>query len=201
MDHIQSENDYELLYMIYQMDEDSLHTLLYKYRSLGQAQLHFYFGSAEIKEYGEDYMAEMMVMIYRAIYAYRQDRQASFSTFYHRLFHNHVINYRRHFYTYRGRCDRMRLSLDATVHDSDTAMVHFLINRDMSLEGVSILIREQQKEKLKKLFHQLKPIERQVIWMYHEGYRYQEIMEQLHMDYRQVEYILTKVRKSQALID
>ena len=31
MDHIQSENDYELLYMIYQMDEESLNTLLYKY--------------------------------------------------------------------------------------------------------------------------------------------------------------------------
>lgn len=201
MNHLQHENDYELLYLIYQMDDVSLQTLLYKYRSLGQAQLHFYFSTVEIREYGEDYMAEILMVIYRAIYAYRQDRQASFSTFYHRLFHHHVINYRRRFQTYRGRCERSRLSLDATVSDSDTTMIEFLVNRDLSLEGIAILVREQQKERLKKLFHQLKPLERQVVWLYHEGYRYQEIMERLCLDYRQVEYILAKVRKSQALID
>lgn len=201
MDQIQSENDYELLYMIYQMDEVSLHTLFYKYRSQGQAQLQFYFNAAEMTEYGEDYAAEMMILLYEAIYAYRQDRKASFCTFYRCLFHNHMINYRRTFYTYNGRCERNRISLDTTVRDGKTALVQFLVNRDMSLEGVSVLAREQQKEQLKKLFYQLNPIERQVTWLYCKGYSYREIMERLHMDYRQVEYIMVKVRKIQALID
>lgn len=187
--------------MIYQMDEVSLHTLLYKYRSMGQAQLQIYLSPANMKEYGEDYMAEIMALIYQAIYAYREDRGASFSTFCYRLFHNRIMNYRRYFYTYRGRCERSSLSLDVTVHDNDTTMMQFLTNRDKSLEGVSILAREQQKEQLKKLFYALKPLERKVIWMYYEGYCYQEIMEHLHMDYRQIEYILTKVRKIQTCKD
>lgn len=194
MGQLPNENDYELLYLIYQMDDVSLEALLYKYRTLGQAQLHFYFSPAEISEYGEDYMAEVLMIIYKAIYAYRPDRQASFKTFYYHLFYHHVINYRRHFQTYRGRCEKTRLSLDRVIHDSDSALIEILANRDRSLEGISVLVREEQKERLKKFFYQLKPIERQAVWLYHQGYRYQEIMDRLGLEYRQIEYILTKAR-------
>lgn len=201
MDSYHSENDYELLYMIYQMDEGSLQRLLDKYYKYSESQIHYYLYHDEIKLFAEECLAETPALILKAIYAYRLDKKTTFSTFYHQLFHHHMINYRRRYWTYNGQCERNQLSLDTFVNDNNNTLMNTVVNDDITLEGIYILYQEEYKYVIKQLFVNLRPIEQKVIMMYRDGYSYHDIASALHLNHRQVEYILTKVRKSKALID
>jgi len=197
-----SESDSLLLYMIYQMDDYSLQELLQKYDAYNKAQLHFYMSKEELEGHEEDCLLDLSIAVIKAIYAYRQDQNARFSTYYHCYVLHYIANYRRRYWSRQGRCRRQTMSLDMLVSEHSGRWVgEAIANRDITLEGTYVLYQEQRNQILKKLLQELKPKEIQVILWKLDGHSYEYICKKLHMDYRQVEYILAKVRKSKALID
>lgn len=203
MDLYDSESDYILLYMIYQMDEESLETMLDKYYMYSMKLLNCYLQRYEFELFGDECLKDIQTLILKAIYAYRDDRKASFMTFYHKIFYYQILNYRRRYLTYKGTMERNLLSLDNFVNDNDDGSTYldFMVNEDTTLEGSYALDQEQCRYVLRQLFNELRPIEREAVIMYQSGYAYRDIAEILKLYPRQVEYILAKVRKSKALID
>lgn len=204
MDSYDSESDYVLLYMIYQMDEDSLERLLDKYYEYSVKLLRYYLYRFEYKLFYNDCLNDVQALVLKAVYAYRNDRNAAFVTFYHKLFYHLILNYRRHYYrTKTGRIERRTLSLDAFICDDNaqSTFTDVMINDDITLEGVYTLYQEEYRYVLKTLFHDLRPVEQQVLLLHQGGYSYHDIAQILKINLRQVEYILSKVRKSKALID
>lgn len=203
MDSYRSENDYQLLYMIYQMDEDSLERLLDKYYKYSIKMLRHYLFRNELKLFGNDCLNDAQALIMKAVYAFRNDRNTTFKTFYHSSFYHLIINYRRHYYeTMVGNIERRTLSLDSFICDnSHNSFIDLVVNDDITLEGVYTLHKEEYRYVLKKLLLELHPIERRTLLLHQSGYSYRDIAAILHINVRQVEYILTKVRKSKALID
>lgn len=203
MDSYNSENDYQLLYMIYQMDEDSLEKLLNKYYKYSVKMLHRYLFREEYRLFGSDCLNDAQALIMKAVYAYRNDRNTAFRTFYHRLFYHLIINYRRHYYrTMIGSIERRTLSLDSSLGDTNNnTFMDMVVNDDITLEGVYTLHKEEYRYVMKKLLVELHPIEQRAVLLHQSGYSYRDIAAILHINMRQVEYILTKVRKSKALID
>ena len=76
-----------------------------------------------------------------------------------------------------------------------------VVNDDITLEGIYTLHKEEYRYVMKKLLLDLHPIEQRVVLLHQSGYSYRDIAAILHINMRQVEYILSKVRKSKALID
>lgn len=203
MDSYNSENDYQLLYMIYQMDEDSLEKLLNKYYKYSVRMLRRYLFREEFRLFGNDCLNDAQALIMKAVYAYRNDRNTAFRTFYHRLFYHLIINYRRHYYrTMVGSIERRTLSLDSSFGDTNSnTFMDMVVNDDITLEGVYTLHKEEYRYVMKKLLLDLHPIEQRVVLLHQSGYSYRDVAAILHINMRQVEYILSKVRKSKALID
>ena len=71
-----SDNDSVLLYMIYQMDEESLKRMLDKYYVYSVKLLKCYLYHHEYELFGEDCLKDIQTMILKAIYGYRYDRRA-----------------------------------------------------------------------------------------------------------------------------
>ncbi len=197
-----SDQDDLLLYLIYQMDESSLQELVEKYALYNRAQLRYYLNAEELEGNEEDCLAELTSLLLKAIYAYRQDQNALFSTFYHCFLEHYIANYRRQFWSFQNRSQKKTLSLDSYVSDHGMRQHHdYVANRDITLEGIYTLYTEQRNHILRSLFHDMTALECRVILLKLEGFTYEAIAKRLNMDTRQVEYILAKVRKSKALID
>lgn len=197
MDSYDSENDYFLLYMIYQTDEESLEIMLDKYYITSKKMLSYYLYGNEYQWFGKEFLADIHTLILTAIYAYRQDRNSAFSTFYNRLFYYKLLNCRRKHMTYKKRTERNSLSLDKYINDEiqSATYVDIIVNDDAGLEGSYVLDQEERERRLKEIFITLQPMERKILTMYQEGYSYREIADKLHTTPRHVEYILFKARK------
>lgn len=202
MDQKSNNHDDLLLYMIYQMDESSLSELLEKYRVYNHIQLKHHLSREELDGNVEDCLAELNSILIKAIYAYRQDQNARFSTFYYCFLEHYIANYRRQFWSYQKRTQKQTLSLDAYVgEDKQKRLDEYVANQDITLEGIYTLYREERNHILRQLFQELTLSERKVVLLKLEGHTYEAIAKRVHMDVRQIEYILTKARKSKALID
>lgn len=202
MDPIHNDHDDLLLYLIYQMDENSLHTLIHKYGIYNRRMLRRMLYKQELADKEGDCLAELTVLLLKAVYAYRPDKKASFATFYHYFVLHYVAAYRRRLWSNQGRSEHCAMSLDSYVReDRSDRISDYIPNRDMTLEGVYTLYQMQEEHVLRKLFASLNLMERQIVWLKLWGLRYEEIADALNIEVRKVEYVLAKVRKSKALID
>lgn len=189
-----SENDYELLYMIYQMDELSLQTLVKKYELMCEVVIHNFITSAEEYQF-EELMLGCVEQLYHAIYCFRMDQNTNFATFFKQVLKYYLTNFYRKWHTFRGKCMRHQVSLDAYVRDFDCTLMDMIPNSDLTLEGIYVLNQEGMKHNLKRLYKHLMPWEQEVLELRIKGYSYQEIAKKLDVETRQVEYVLIKLKK------
>lgn len=192
MDLNNSDNDYELLYMIYQMDEDSLKILMDKYSQMASVMLRYYFSTNGNMRYHDEVLHICVNKLYQAIYQYRQDRNCSFATFIRHVVIHAALNFYRDLRAHKEQFHM--LSLDYYVCEEAKSLAPVIINQDPTLEGISILDIENCKATLKDLFRYMRKWEREVVLLRIQGYQYQEISEILKIDARQVEYVLSKLR-------
>lgn len=198
MDQANSSNDYELLYMVYQMDEDSLRELIYKYQKVAKRLIRYYLSASRDLRYEEDLLLDSMQYLYQAIYRYRQDKNCSFSTFVRNILVHRIANFYRNFSSYKGNCEKYSLSLDHYVNEEESVLP-YTVNHDKTLEGSHVLYVEGIKYELRKILQPLAEWERKVILLRLTGYSYQEIANMLGVEYRQVEYVLAKTKNKRKL--
>lgn len=195
MEEIDS-NDYELLYMIYQMDENSLQCLVDKYLETAQNEIFYFLNMSPFTPKGEELMQECIRILYESVYTYRSDKGTTFSTFYHHVLHNMMINYCRAKYTYEGVCERMMISLDSMLVEDSMCLMDVIPNQDPTLEGISCLYEESIFCEFKRMALRYKPHEMWILYLRMLGWSYREISMELKIEERTVGYVLGKMRKN-----
>lgn len=200
MEEINS-NDYELLYMIYQMDEDSLQCLVDKYIETAQNEIFYFLNMSPFETKGEELMQECIRILYESVYTYRIDKGTTFRTFYHHVLHNMMINYCRSKYTYEGICERTMLSLDEMLVEDSMCLLDLIPNQDITLEGIKCIDEEAIRYEFKKMAKTYKPVEMFILYLRLHGWSYNDIAKELKVENRAVGYVLRKMRKNKGFID
>lgn len=193
-------SDDELLYYIFQMDETSLQHLVNRYHKvIIDMSYHAFYLKTNI-DFDELYQ-EGVVLLHKAVFTFRKDKEASFSHYFRTIFQNRLNNYKRSYYTINGKGMNGTLSLDLRVHDNQYSLLESIPNHNVSLEGIQYLQTIAYREQFRSLTSALSTEEKLILFMRIEGYSYDEITSALHLAPRKVDNTLQKVRKNKGFID
>lgn len=192
-------NDYELLYYVFQKDEEALEMLIRKY----EKNLYFTVRkvmnqsgySCETSDELNEIMQTCRLELYQAIYNYRDTGTCSFYVYALKCVEMGVRKHIRH-----KRCGfnymfANALRLDAKVkEDGDTYMVDVLQNQRKDFEGASITKWHHEENIYNYLKDHLKKKEFIVAESIMKGYTLDEIRLEMGMTYKQIYYIRCKIR-------
>lgn len=187
-------NDYELLYMIYQMDEVSLQILVMKYRGLIKQRIHSYYWGVNISPCFDDILSDSLELLYASIYAYRDDQSATFFTYFYCVLENNFATIYRNYQRDRIACKGNLIELDYMIEDTNLHHSDHVMNQDITLEGIYYLHLSDYQMKLNRVLRKLRPQERAIVLERIKGYSYEEIAKKFCVDVKKVDNTLSKVR-------
>lgn len=187
-------NDYELLYMIYQMDESSLQVFVKKYRDFIYRHLKRYVWHKNLERYREDIMLDAISLLYQSIYSYRDDQNTQFLTYFYCVLDRCLASFYRRVYRDHLTSHGEYIELDRFVEDTHAYQVDQFRNKDVTLEGVYYLYMANYYEMLNKILIKLQPKEREIVLARIDGYTYEEIAKIVKVDEKKVDNTLQKVR-------
>lgn len=193
-------NDFELLYYIYQKDEEALQMLMKKHEK------EIYFTVKRVMEkcsYDCETSDEMDEMIhlgdlefFRAIYKYCDDGRCSFGVFAQKCVEMEIRKYIRHRRGIINYQMSKAFRLDQKVKEEEGMYyVDSLANDHCEFEGETILKWYHEKNLLGFLSSELKESEFIIAKMKLEGYNQTEISRILLVNNKRVSYVCKKMRK------
>lgn len=193
-------NDYELLYYIYQKDEEALAMLIEKHKKNIQCTTRKIIEQNGYVCSSSDEFDEMLHLgvleLYQAIYSYCDDGRCTFQVFAQKCIEMCIRKYIRH----RRSCANNRfttaVSLDSQVKENDGIYyVDSIRSTNVEYQGELILEWYHEKNLLEFLRNQLKENEFLIAKMKIEGYSHKEISRKLLIQPKKVYYICDKIKK------
>lgn len=193
-------NDYDLLYLIYQHDDEALEILLKKHEkniyfavknAISLAHYQFSF-SDEFKEF--IHIANMEVQ--EAIFRYKDDGKCSFQSYALTCISLRLKKEIRQRRSNTNNLMTYAVRLDECVKEGEGMyFIDMIENTHREFEGNKILDPLNKKELLEYLKTKLKPYEYQIADMTMRGYSQSEISIKLNMTPKRVNYVCKKMRK------
>lgn len=193
-------NDYELLYYIYQKDEEALVMLIEKHKKNIQ-----YTARKIIEQNGyicssSDEFEEMlhlgMLELYHAIYNYCDDGRCTFQVFASKCIEMCMRKYIRHRRSHANNRFTTAVSLDSQLKENDGIYyVDSIRSTNVEFQGELILEWYHEKNLLEFLKKHLKENEYLIAKMKIEGYTHLEISQELKIQPKRVYYVCDKIKK------
>jgi len=190
-------NDYELIYMVAENDEDAFSILYNKYYPLLKKYAGMYY--QYYKSYGieyDDLCQETYLAFDRAIRYYRDSEETLFYTFLCITIRSRILNYIKRFQSRKNSVHLDTLSLEQIYPGSDQCLGDYIENpyaenpeREFSLHQVSTQV--------KKFCLDLDDQTGQIFEMYWNGFSNSEISELLDIDFTKV---ISKLRRARRLL-
>lgn len=182
------ENDYELIYMVHQNDDDAWKLLVEKYIKITRFSISHRDRKAHIWTQDDfDQLARMKLL--QAVETFREDGAASFHTFYLQIYRRSLIDHYRGGLTYKGICNSSIHSLDMEIAD---------VCAKYTYEDFIMHESEHEKSLAERICiakTKLDPLERRIVDMRVEGYTYDHIACELHINRKKVDNTIRKLRK------
>lgn len=182
-------NDYEIMYMIYQNDETALRMLMDKYHESVRFIIYRYKGYRSVSWNYDDLIQLAFIKLIDAVYTYREDREASFSSYFLEIFRRAVIDQFRRNKAQRYSYEIANLSMDMEVSDNNAQFQGVYVVDD-HIETLYV------NERIQDIKQGLSDVEQAVIDLRMRGYTYQQIAKQLNITKKKVEYTLRKIRNT-----
>lgn len=188
----QQDNDYELLYMIYQKDDEGLRLLIMKYEKIMyvfyQSQMSMMY---HIRWYIDQYQIGRIVLL-KAIENFRFDKNVSFRHFYLFLLKNEMRNIVRRnqtqYHTYG-------FSPEFLIYECGEDYLEDVWKETNPSMQADWLVRcEETRNDILKVEDSLRPIEKKIVRLRLYGYTYNEISKILKVSLKKVDNTLYKVR-------
>lgn len=190
-------NEYELVYMIQQGDEHSLQLLLRQYQPKISAIIRqncTY--QVMARHYEGDLYQIAAAALLRSVFEYREEKEASFSTFSASVIKNAIIDYERALYRKDFSLTHDVLHLDAAINkEGSRNLMDAVESPRVEEDGAFSIYRISMEMKESKLRRQISDQEYQIFCMKREGYSYREIAQRTHVTPKKVENTLRKVRR------
>lgn len=185
-------NDYELLYMVSDND-DNLEFIIEKYKPFINQKIFKY--SNYFRRYGideEDLKQELYLMIVDAVNSYDDDSMASFYTYLNVLIERKLINFWRSYFSKRNSVVYNSVSISKLVTDN-ICVEDLLKSSDRKIEDEII-----DRDIIAKMFMfcYCLPIEDAFVFeLYINGYQRESISQLLDISYKRVYYLVNKNMK------
>lgn len=190
----QQENDYELLYLIYQKDDESLTLLIQKYEKF----MYLFFQTNvslmyHIKGYIDEYQIGRLVIL-KAIENFRDDKDVTFRHYYFCLLRNQMLNIvRRNQMSFQ----RNLLSSEYLMYECSTDYLEDVLKESRADMQADWLIHcDDVKHQIAMVEENLSEVECKILRLRLYGYTYQEIAKTLHINLKKVDNTLCKIRNN-----
>lgn len=190
------ENDYELLYLIAEENEEAKDMFYEKYKPLVEMKAKKYFTQIQNRGYDlNDLVQEGMIGLSKAIKDYENEKNAKFYTFANICIERQMLSFIRNINRNKHQVLNTSLSIDASNKTTGMSLLDKL-NDDSSQnpEDEFILLEEQEelKDKIKQV---LTEKEKQVFDLRLEGFTYQEISCLLNISVKSVDGAISRIKQ------
>ena len=185
-------NDYELLYMMYQMDELAFYYLAEQYHAeiiktlVSYMRLNYRYLDID------DFYQRALLKLYETVYDFKPNG-CSFHFFYMNALRNELVDQIRRLNKPNEVMARMAISLNAQIEDrkGTYCLADMVIQETYPETELGLTIRRDM------IYVQayLNPDEKEVLRLRGLGYTYEQVANTLHITKKRVEYILRKIRK------
>lgn len=200
---IYKENDFELLSMIYENNEEAEEMFYNKYKSKIEITAKKYYSI--VKSCGielNDLIQEGMMGLTEAIKNYKDKKDVQFSTFANICIDRKILGFVRKNTNLKNKLLNNSLSIDTTLNSNGKPLLELLKDdNNINPEDISIY-NEKYDEILKKANNILTKQEMDVFMLRLNGFTYQEISSLLNITKKSAERTMARVKlKLQKIID
>jgi RNA polymerase sporulation-specific sigma factor len=177
------ENDFELVYLIEESNEDALNIIYEKYKPIIDIKIKRYirYASRLGLEYN-DLFQEGMVGLSEAIKSFKTKKDVQFKTFANLCIERQIFSALKKASRKKHNVLNESLSLDDSVNEDDSTLLDFLFDKN-SDPSIYIESKESKKELFKEIDESLTPFEKEVFNLKINNFDYKEMSQLLNKSY------------------
>ena len=188
-------NDYELLYLIKEENEDAKEKFYEKYTPLVEMKAKKYFEAIQNKGYElNDLIQEGMIGLSNAIKDYQDNKEVKFATFASICIDRQLCNFIRDINRQKHQVLNASVSIDAKTPSGRTLLDILNDNNNPNPEESFVFLEEQEEIK-DKVGQYLTKREREVFDLRYEGFTYQEIALLLNISTKSVDGAISRIKQ------
>lgn len=190
-----NENDYELLYLIKEENEEAKELFYEKYTPLVEMKAKKYYEAVQNKGYElNDLIQEGMIGLSSAIKDYQDNKDVKFITFASVCIDRQLSNFIRNINRQKHQILNGSISIDAKTPSGRTLLDILNDNSNPNPEESFVFLEEQEeiKDKVKQF---LTKREREVFDLRYEGFTYQEIALLLNISVKSVDGAISRIKQ------
>jgi len=189
------ENDYELLYMIKEENEEAKELFYDKYKPLVEMKAQKFYEYVKNKGYElNDLIQEGMIGLSNAINDYEENKDIKFITFANVCIERQLLNFLRDINRHKHQVLNTSVSIDAENKGGITLLDILNDDNNPSPEDTFMLL-EEQKELKDEIKEVLTEKEKEVFDLRYEGFTYQEIARLLNMSKKAVDGTISRIKQ------
>ena len=189
------ENDYELLYLISESNEEAKEVLFEKYKPTVQSYVLKYFPFIKNKGYEmNDLYQEGMLGLNRAIHDFKEQKNVQFNTFAAICIERQILSFIRNVSRDKHRVLNESISIDSAIDGSGRTFVELFSDGDIANPENSFINIEEAESILKEIKNVLTDKEYEVYTLRAKGFTYQEIASLLNTTTKSVDGALSRIK-------
>ena len=195
-------NDYELIYLVEEKDENALNILYDKYKPIVdlKAKKYLKYGKKIGLEY-EDLYQEGMLGLSEAIVSFDQEKNAQFKTFANLCMERQIFSLLKKASRKKHTLLNDSVSLDEKINDDENTLLDVFFEKGTNPSEL-YEYKESKKELFEKIYSILTPLEKEVFDLKINNFDYNEISQLLNKSYKYVDSSIQRIRiKVRKIID
>lgn len=190
------DNDFELLYMIKEENEEAKELFYQKYRPLVESKAKKYYEFVKNKGYElNDLIQEGMIGLSNAINDFSDEKDSRFGAFAKVCIDRQLINFVRAINRQKHQVLNTSLSIDAGITPTGRTLLDVLNDDSNPNPEQSFILLEEQKELKESIKQYLTDKEKEVFDLRFEGFTYQEIASLLNMTPKAVDGTISRIKQ------
>ena len=190
------ENDYELLYLIQEDNEDAKEIVYEKYRPMVEMKAKKYYSQIKSNGYElNDLIQEGMMGLSRAIKDYKDDKNSKFVTFANVCVERQMLSFIRDVNRQKHQVLNSSISIDQADEATGRTLLDVLNDDSTANPEKSFILLEEQEELKNKIKKNLTKKEQEVFDLRFEGFSYQEIAVLLNTTTKSVDGTISRIKQ------
>lgn len=187
-------NDYELIYLVEEKDENALNILYDKYKPIVdlKAKKYLKYGKKIGLEY-EDLYQEGMLGLSEAIVSFDQEKNAQFKTFANLCMERQIFSLLKKASRKKHTLLNDSVSLDEKINDDENTLLDVFFEKGTNPSEL-YEYKESKKELFEKIYSILTPLEKEVFDLKINNFDYNEISRLLNKSYKSVDSSIQRIR-------
>jgi RNA polymerase sporulation-specific sigma factor len=191
-------SDYELIDLIRKNDEESLETLLKRYKPMVWSLVHKISQIKYTVGYDkEDLFQEGNIGLMEAIKSFREDRESPFGPFARVCVERQIRSYLRKTRTENYKLNSQAQSLDGPIYleDEELSLIEIVSKEENDYNPIHVTMVNWAQDQIPLIKETVHDVEWKIYHMHHLGYSYKEIAERYQIKEKDVDNALQKMKR------